>query len=85
MEDLKNYALAWLWLSAWFTWLAFESDILVLKNDFEKSLLNKSVICINEQEKQKDFNWTINIADLKSCVLDSRNFIKNKLDNTLNI
>ena len=85
MEDLKNYALAWLWLGAWFTWLALESNILVFKNNFEKSLLNKSAICINKQEKQKDFNWTININDLKSCVSDSRKFIKNELNNTLNI
>ena len=85
MEDLKDYALGWLWLATLYTWLALESNYLVVKNDFENTLLNKSAICINQQEKQKDFNWTINIWDLKSCVSDSRKLTKNKLDNVLNI
>ena len=85
MEDLKDYALGWLWLVTLYTWLALESNYLVVKNDFEKTLLNKSEICINQQEKQKDFNWTINIWDLKSCVSNSRKLTKNELDNILNI
>lgn len=85
IEDLKDYALAWLWLTTLATWMAISADYIVVKNQFENTLLNKSAICINQQEKQKDFNWTINIGDLKSCVLDSRNFTKNELDETLKI
>lgn len=36
--------------------MAISADYIVVKNQFENTLLNKSAICINQQEKQKDFN-----------------------------
>jgi hypothetical protein len=53
-------------------------------NNLNKQL-NKVESCINSQEKYRENLEKIDIADLKSCVLNSQKLTKNELENVLNI
>jgi len=53
-------------------------------NNLNKQL-NKVKSCINSQEKYRENLENIDIADLKSCVLNSQKLTKNELENVLNI